>query len=283
MAVREIPVEQIVEAVSRLCREANNYLPQDVVLALEGARQKEESRAGKRILGLILENAQAAAKEEAPLCQDTGTTVVFLKLGQEVHVVGGSLVEAINEGVRRGYQEGFLRKSILNHPFASGKNTGDNTPAVVHPEIVEGDRLRIGVLTKGGGAENMSRMAMLVPSDGREGVANFVLETVDKAGGNGCPPNIVGVGIGGTYDMVTYLAKKAITRPVGQPSPDPDNLALEQELLEKINNLGIGPLGFGGRVTAIAVHVETYPCHIASLPVAVNLQCHSARYKEVVL
>ena len=283
MALREIPVERVVEAVARLCREANNYLPDDVIQAFQGALAREESPPGKRILGLLLENAQAASAEEAPLCQDTGTTVVFLELGQDAHVVGGSLREAIYQGVRRGYEEGYLRKSIVEHPFSQRQNTGDNTPAVIHPEIVEGNELKIGVLTKGAGAENMSRMTMLTPADGREGIVNFVLETMDRAGGNGCPPNIVGVGVGGTYDTVNYLAKKAITRPVGRPSPDPDNQLLEEELLEKINDLGIGPLGFGGRVTALAVHVESYPTHIGSLPVAVNLQCHSARYKEVVL
>jgi fumarate hydratase subunit alpha len=281
--VREIQVEVVAETVARLCREANNYLPDDVVQAFEGALAKEESPSGKRILGLLLENAKAASEEESPLCQDTGTTVVFLELGQDARVVGGSLVKAINEGVRHGYEEGYLRKSIVSHPFSQRQNTNDNTPAIVHSEIVEGNRLKIGVLTKGAGAENMSRMAMLTPSDGREGIVKFVLETIDSSGGNACPPNIVGVGIGGTYDMVTYLAKKAVTRSLCRPSQDPDNRLLEEELLEKINNLGIGPLGFGGRVTALAVHVESYPCHIASLPVAVNLQCHSARYKEAIL
>ncbi|MBI2165594.1 MAG: fumarate hydratase [Chloroflexi bacterium] len=281
--MKELHVDRVAETVSRLCREANNHLPPDVLQALERAQAKEESKAGKRIISLILENAKAAADEEEPLCQDTGTTVVFLEVGQDVHVVGGALSEAINAGVRRGYQEGFLRKSIAAHPFTKRLNTRDNTPSIIHAEIVPGDQLKIGVLTKGGGAENMSRMAMLKPSDGREGIVNFVLETVSRAGGNACPPSIIGLGIGGTYDYVAYLAKKAITRPLGQPSPDPDNATLERDLLEKVNDLGIGPLGFGGRVTALAVHVESYPCHIASLPVAVNIQCHSARYKKAVL
>ena len=283
MEVREIEVERVVETVARLCREANNYLPHDVGQAFEGALAKEESPSGKRILSLLMENAKAASKEESPLCQDTGTTVVFLELGQDARVVGGSLMKAINEGVCLGYEYGFLRKSIVSHPFSKRQNTNDNTPAIVHPEIVEGDKLKIGVLTKGAGAENMSRMAMLTPSEGREGIVKFVLDTIDTAGGNACPPNIVGIGVGGTYDMVTMLAKKAVTRSLGQPSQDPDNRLLEGELLEKINDLGIGPLGFGGRVTALAVHVESHPCHIASMPVAVNLQCHSARYKEAVL
>jgi fumarate hydratase subunit alpha len=258
-------------------------LGEDVLNALRDARQKEVSPVGQAVLDQILQNAEIAAQGELPLCQDTGLTVVFLELGQDVHITGGDLYEAINEGVRKGYQEGYLRKSVVERPFSARVNTKDNTPAVIHTEIVPGDKLKITVCPKGGGSENMSYLRMLSPAAGRQGVIDFVVNCVDRSGANPCPPIIVGVGIGGTIDWTTLIAKKALLRPVGQPHPDPEVAELEAEILERVNKLGIGPQGFGGRVTALAVHVETFPCHIASMPVAVNIQCHSARHKEVIL
>ena len=281
--MREIHCRQITETVARLCQEANFYLGDDVINALQEALNREESPLGREILERILDNSRIAAQEKLPLCQDTGLTVVFLEVGQDVHIVGGSLYEAVNEGVRRGYNEGYLRKSVVDRPFSARKNTADNTPAVIHTEIVPGDRLKITVCPKGGGSENMSALAMLKPADGREGVVSFVVDTVDKAGANPCPPVIVGVGIGGSFEYAAYLAKKALLRPLSQPHPDPEVAELEREILRRVNGLGIGPQGFGGRVTALAVHAEVAPCHIASLPVAVNIQCHSARHKEAVL
>lgn len=258
-------------------------MPPDVVDALKVAREKEESQAARDVLGSIIGNVLSASTHNIPLCQDTGTAVVFLEIGQEIHVTGGDLYPAVNEGVRRGYVEGYLRKSMVEMPFSARKNTGDNTPAVIHADIVPGDRLKITVMPKGGGAENMTRLAMLLPAEGRRGVVEFVVKAVDESGGNPCPPLIVGVGVGGTAEKTLLLAKRALVRKVGEPNPDPEIAELERELLERINRLGIGPMGFGGRTTALAVHVETFPAHIASLPVAVNLQCHSARHKEAVL
>ena len=258
-------------------------LPDDLLDALTQAREKEESPTGRIVLDKLLENARIAADNEMPLCQDTGATIVFLELGQEIHVTGGDLSTAVNEGVRRGYKEGHLRKSMVSQPFSTRANTGDNTPAIVHTEIVPGDRLKIIVLPKGAGSENMTRLEMLTPAQGRQGIIDFVVETVDMAGGNPCPPIIVGVGIGGTAEKTLLLAKRALMRRVGEPNPDPETAELEKELLERINDLGIGPQAFGGRITALAVQVEVFPSHIASMPVAVNLQCHSARHKEAVL
>ena len=238
---------------------------------------------GKAVLDQIIRNAEIAAQGELPLCQDTGFAVVFLELGQDVHIVGGDLYEAINEGVRKGYQEGYLRKSVVDRPFSARVNTRDNTPAVIHTEIVPGDRLKITVAPKGGGSENMSYLRMFPPAAGRQGIVDWVVECVDKSGANPCPPIIVGVGIGGTIDQTTLIAKKALLRPVGQPHPDPEVADLEAEILDRVNRLGIGPQGLGGKVTALAVHVDTFPCHIASMPVAVNIQCHSARHKEAIL
>jgi fumarate hydratase subunit alpha len=218
-----------------------------------------------------------------PLCQDTGLAVVFVELGQDAHVVGGDLRQAITEGVRRGYIEGYLRKSAVTQPFSARVNTRDNTPPIIHFDVVAGDQLKITVAPKGAGSENMSALRMLVPADGRRGIVDFVVDVVDRAGANPCPPIIVGVGIGGTAEQTVYLAKRALLRPVGQPSPDPEVASLEAELLQRINDLGIGPAGLGGRCTALAVHVETYPCHIASMPAAVNIQCHAARHKEATL
>ncbi|MDR5695127.1 MAG: fumarate hydratase [Armatimonadota bacterium] len=276
--MREVAYTDIVETVSRLAIEANTFLGEDVLRALEAAAASEESPLGKQVLAEILENDRLAASERLPICQDTGAAVVFVEMGEEVSIKGGSLFDAIHAGVRKGYVEGYLRKSMVADPLRR-QNTKDNTPAVIHVELVPGDRLKLTLLPKGGGAENMSRMTMLTPAHGAEGVKQFVLETVEKAGPNACPPVIVGVGIGGTFDTVGMLAKKALLRPVGSTHPDPFYAEMEKELLERINNLGIGPMGYGGRVTALAVHIEAAPCHIVSLPVAVNLQCHAARVK----
>ena len=281
--MREIRCEKITETVARLCIEANYYLGDDVLKALRQAREAEVSPVGREVLDQLLENADVAREEEMPLCQDTGLTVVFLGVGQDAHIVGGDLYEAINEGVRRGYEEGYLRKSVVDKPLSARINTRDNTPAVIHTQIVPGDRLKIAVVPKGGGGENMSALAMLKPADGRQGVVDFVVETVKKAGANPCPPTIVGVGVGGTVEKTMWLAKHSLLREVGQPSPDPEVAELEQDILERVNKLGIGPQGLGGSTTSLAVHVEAHPCHIASLPVAVNIQCHSARHKEAVL
>ncbi len=281
--MRDIKASLITETIARLCQEANFFLPEDVLQALTEAKEKEESPLGKQVLDQLIENARLAQKEQLPICQDTGTAVVFLEIGQEVHISGGSLYEAVEEGVRRGYEEGYLRKSIVRQPFSSRVNTKDNTPPVIHTEIVPGDQLKIIVMPKGGGSENMSRLFMLEPAQGREGIIKSVIQAVDEAGSNPCPPVIVGIGIGGTAEKAMLLAKKALLRKVGQPNSDPEVAELEKEILNQVNSLGIGPEGFGGRVTALAVHVETFPCHIASLPVAVNLQCNAARWKEAIL
>ncbi|MCL4467047.1 MAG: fumarate hydratase [Chloroflexi bacterium] len=281
--MREIACAEISQTVARLCQEANYYLGEDVVTALRLGLAAEESPLGREVLKQLLDNAEIAGSEQVPLCQDTGLTVLFLDLGQDIHIVDGDLGEALAEGVRRGYGEGYLRKSLVWPPIFGRKNTQDNTPPVVHTEVVPGDRLTITVLPKGAGSENMSRLFMLTPSDGVAGVKRAVLKAVDEAGPNPCPPIIVGVGIGGTAEHVGYLAKRALLREIGRPSADPRLAELEAELLAEIRDLGIGPAGFGGRMTALAVHVEMAPCHIASLPVGVNIQCHSARHKTAVL
>jgi len=279
--MREVHVEEITKTVRDLFIDANINLGEDVLNALEQALEMEESPIGKEILKELIENARVAREEEMPICQDTGLAVVFLELGQEVHLVGGDLTEAINEGVRQGYKEGYLRKSAC-HPFTR-KNTGDNTPAIIHTEIVPGDRIKIIAVPKGGGAENMSKVVMLTPAAGLEGVKEFVVQRVKESGANPCPPIVVGVGIGGTLEQAALIAKKALLRPLGSKNPDPEAAAIEEDLLERINKLGIGPQGYGGRVTALAVHVNMVPCHIASLPVAVNIQCHAHRHKERVI
>jgi len=281
--MRDINVKEVTKAVSRLFQEACYYLPEDVVTALKQAREAEESPVGRKVLDRILDNAEIAAKGEIPICQDTGDAVVFLELGQDVHIVGGDLYSAINEGVRQGYDEGYLRKSMVGRPFSARINTKDNTPAIIYTDIVPGDRLKIIAKPKGGGAENMSRLAVLTPAMGRQGVIDFVVKAVDEAGSNPCPPVIVGVGIGGTVEKTVLLAKKALVRKIGEPNPDPEVAELEKEILNRVNNLGIGPMGYGGRITALAVHAEVFPTHIASLPVAVNLQCWCARHKEAIL
>jgi fumarate hydratase subunit alpha len=261
---------------------AASDLGEDVEGALKDAQSKEESPVGSGVLDQIVRNVALAREGSDPICQDTGFQVCFVELGSNVAVTGGQLNDAITEGVRRGSAEGFLRNSILGDPLER-VNTGDNTPAVIHLEMVPGDALKITLAPKGGGSENMSRLAMLKPADGEEGVKRFVVETLSLAGGNPCPPVVVGVGIGGTFEKCAYLAKKALMRPVGSSHPKERYAKMEKELLEKINALGVGPMGLGGRVTALAVHIETYPCHIASLPVAVNLNCHAARHGHVEL
>jgi fumarate hydratase subunit alpha len=269
----------IVEKVRDACMEANFKLADDVRAAVEKARGTEESPVGREILDQMLENAAIAEREQIAICQDTGFAVFFVELGDRVSIEGGLLVDAINEGVRQGYRDGYLRKSIC-HPLTR-KNTGDNTPAIVHLELVPGDTLKILLAPKGAGSENMSRVAMLKPSDGLEGIKDLVIDRVREAGANPCPPVIVGVGIGGTMEKAALIAKKAMLRLIGSLNPDPELAALEAELLEKINDLGIGPQGLGGRTTALAVHIEVFPCHIASLPVAVNINCHASRHKEI--
>lgn len=280
--IKTISTKEITETVARLCIEANYYLGGDVLKAIERSREEEASLTGKDILKQLLLNARIAAEDQVPMCQDTGYAVVFLDLGQDVRIDGGSLYDAVNEGVRKGYTEGFLRKSIVGHPL-NRVNTGDNTPAVIHTRLVPGDSLRITVAPKGGGSENMSAIRMLKPAEGLEGVKKFIVDTIRAAGPNPCPPIVVGAGLGGTFEKCALLAKEALLRELGRPSPDPDIAALEKELLDEINASGIGPQGLGGRTTALAVHIETYPCHIASLPVAVNINCHAARHKEAVL
>ena len=281
--MREIDAQEVTKTVSQLFQEACHYLPEDVLTSLKQAREAEESAVGRDVLDRILDNAEVSANDKIPLCQDTGTAVVFLELGQDAHIAGGDLYTAINEGVRQGYTEGYLRKSMVRQPYSSRVNTKDNTPAVIHTDIVPGDRLKITVMPKGGGAENMARLAMLPPARGRQGVIDFVVNAVDEAGSNPCPPVIVGVGIGGTAEKAVLVAKKTLLRKVGEPNPDAEVAELEKEILHRVNNLGIGPMGYGGRNTALAVHAEVFPTHIASLPVAVNLQCYSARHKEAIL
>ncbi len=281
--MREIKASSITQTVAELCQQANFELGEDVLSALKQAQQTEESPLGQQVLSQLLENAQIAQQERVPLCQDCGSAVVFLEIGQETHITGGDLQSAVEEGVRQGYTQGYLRKSLVSQPLSARINTQDNTPPVIHTEIVPGNQLKITVMPKGGGAENMSRLAMLMPSNSREDIINVVVRTVDEAGSNPCPPLIVGLGIGATAEKAMLLAKKALLRPVGKPNPDPEIAQLEKEILSRINDLGIGPLGFGGRTTALAVHAEVTPTHLASLPVAVNLQCHSARHQEAVL
>ncbi len=281
--MREIHTNDIISCVETLCTKANYYLPQDVIDALERSQSEERSPLCRDILGDILENARIARKEQIPICQDTGLAVFFVEIGQEVHITGGYLEGAINEGVRRGYVNGYLRKSVLDDPFLVRKNTGDNTPAIIHTRILPGEALRITLAPKGGGSENMSALGMLKPAQGRDGVKQFIVETVRRAGSNPCPPVIVGVGIGGTIEKTAWLAKHALLRTLGEHHPEPEIARFEAEVLEEVNRLGIGAQGFGGSVTALAVHIETFPAHLASLPVAVNLQCHAARHQTAVL
>lgn len=279
--MREIDVGVITETVKGLCMEANFDLGQDVLDAFERAKAEEESPAGVEILGQLEENASIATQEKVAICQDTGIAVVFVEMGQDVHLVGGDLNDAINEGVRQGYRDGYLRKSLC-HPFTRA-NTGDNTPAVIHIRIVPGDKVKLTVAPKGGGSENMSRVTMLTPAAGKEGIVEYVVQRVRESGSNPCPPTIIGVGIGGTFENAALLAKEALLRPLGRENPDPELASLEGEILNRINKLGIGPQGLGGRTTSLAVHINMMPCHIASLPLGVNIQCHAQRHKEAVV
>ena len=279
--MREIKAQQITEVVSRLCVEANNHLPGDMKARIEACHAQETWPQAKEILERIMENYNIADDKNQPICQDTGVCCVFLKIGQEVHI-DGDITEAVNEGVRRGYTDGYLRKSVVRDPL-DRVNTGDNTPAMLYFDIVPGDKLEITVAPKGFGSENMSQIKMLRPSDGLQGVKDFVKKVVEDAGPNPCPPIVVGVGIGGTFDKAAYLAKKALMRSVDVRNEKPFYAKLEQELLEEINALGIGPQGFGGKTTALAVNIEEYPTHIAGLPVAVNINCHVTRHKTEVL
>ena len=281
--MRDVDAKEITKTVTHLFLEANFYLTDDVLESLKKAKDTEESPVGKEVLEQLIKNADIAAKEQIPLCQDCGAAVIFLELGQEVHIVGGDLVAAINQGVSQAYDQGYLRKSMVKQPFSSRVNTKDNTPAIIYTDVVPGDKLKIIAIPKGGGAENMSRLVMLTPAAGRQGIIDNVLKAVDEAGSNPCPPIIVGVGIGGTAEKTLMLAKRALLRKVGEHNADTEVAELEKELLQKINNLGIGPMGYGGRTTALAVNVEVFPSHIASMPLAVNINCHSSRHKEAVI
>lgn len=280
--MREIHCSKITEVIRRLCIEANEHLPEDVKCAINTARKEEDGEIAKGILDNIVENYEIADNENVPICQDTGMAVVFMEIGQDVHIVGGDLTESVNEGVRQGYTDGFLRKSVVKDPIRRG-NTGDNTPAILYTEIVPGDQIKITVGPKGFGSENMSRIMMFKPSAGLEGIKDFIIETVKIAGPNPCPPMVVGVGIGGTFDRCALLAKKALMRPLGSSNEDPFYADLEKELLLKINSLGIGPQGLGGRTTAIGLNIETFPTHIAGMPCAVNINCHVTRHKTEVI
>ncbi|MEW6523336.1 MAG: fumarate hydratase [Bacillota bacterium] len=281
--MREVHVGDITAAIEDLCIQACYDLPGDVLCALKEARQKEESPLGREIIDQLLENAAIARDDRVPICQDTGVTVVFVEVGQDVRLVGGDLYGAINEGVRRGYERGYLRKSVVAEPLFERKNTGDNTPALIYADIVPGAEVKLTVVPKGTGSENMSIVRMLTPADGPAGVKALVRETVERAGSNPCPPLVIGVGVGGFLERAPLLAKRALLRQVGRPHPDARVARLEQEILDEVNALGIGPQGLGGRITALAVHVETGPTHIGALPVAVNIQCHAARHAERIL
>ncbi|MCD7840867.1 MAG: fumarate hydratase [Lachnospiraceae bacterium] len=280
--MREIQISRITEEIERLCIEANEHLPEDVKCAIQSCRACEDGEIAKGVLDDIITNYKIADEELVPICQDTGMTCVFLEIGQDVHLVGGDLTEAVNEGVRRGYQNGYLRKSVVKDPVRRG-NTGDNTPAMLYTEIVPDEQVRITVGPKGFGSENMSAIRMFKPSAGLQGIKDFILEVVETAGPNPCPPMVVGVGIGGTFDKCALLAKKALMRSLDVRNPDPFYADLEMEMLEKINQLGIGPQGFGGRTTAIGLNIETMPTHIAGMPCAVNISCHVTRHKTAVI
>ncbi|MGV3024865.1 fumarate hydratase [Clostridium thermobutyricum] len=280
--MREISVNLIKDKIRDLCIDANYFLGDDIKDSLIHFKNNEKSEIGKDILGNIIENAKIAKEEQLPICQDTGVACVFLEIGQDVHLIDGNLEEAINSGVREGYEKGYLRKSVVKDPI-NRINTNDNTPAMIYYDIVPGDRVKITVAPKGFGSENMSKLAMLKPSDGLEGVKDFILKVIEEAGPNPCPPMVVGVGIGGTFDKAAYLAKKALLRPVNEENKNEFYANLEKELLEKINDLGIGPQGFGGLTTAIGINIEVYPTHIAGLPVAVNINCHATRHKDFII
>jgi len=280
--MREIDVSQIIDTVEMLCIEANEHLPKDVKDAIKNSKDVEDWDIAKGVLDQIIENYEIADEQNVPICQDTGLACVFLEIGQDVHITGGNLTDAVNEGVRRGYDKGYLRKSAVKDPIRRG-NTGDNTPAMLYTEIVPGDKITITVGPKGFGSENMSAIRMFKPSAGLQGIKDFILETVENAGPNPCPPIVVGVGIGGTFDKAALLAKKALMRSIDTPHEDPYYADLEAEMLEKINQLGIGPQGFGGKSTALGLNIETLPTHIAGMPCAVNINCHATRHKTEVI
>lgn len=280
--MREIKASTITDVIERLCMEANQVLPQDIKDAISTCRSQEDGDIACGILDNIIENYQIAENEQVPICQDTGMACVFLEIGQDVHITDGDLTEAVNEGVRRGYTKGYLRKSVVKDPVRRG-NTGDNTPAMLYTEIVPGEQIKVTVGPKGFGSENMSAIRMFKPSAGIQGIKDFIIETVETAGPNPCPPMVVGVGIGGTFDKAAFLAKKALMRPVDTSNPDPYYADLEKEMLQKINELGIGPQGFGGRTTAIGLNIETMPTHIAGMPCAINISCHVTRHKTEVI
>ena len=280
--MREVHVDEIIKVIKKLCIEANEHLPEDVKCAIKKCRSEEDGKIAQGILDNIIENFDIADNENVPICQDTGMACVFMEIGQDVHIVGGDLSEAVNEGVRQGYTEGYLRKSVVKDPVLRG-NTGDNTPAVLYTEIVPGEQIKITVGPKGFGSENMSRIMMFKPSAGIDGIKDFIIETVKLAGPNPCPPMVVGVGIGGTFDRCALLAKKALMRPLDSENPNPYYADLEKEMLEKINELGVGPQGLGGKTTAIGLNIETFPTHIAGMPCAVNINCHVTRHKSEVI
>lgn len=280
--IREIDASLITKEVKRLCIEANYYLPEDVLARLNKMKEEDDWDLSKATLDKILQNADIAKNDHVPICQDTGMAVVFVDIGQDLHIINGSLEDAINQGIREGYAEGYLRKSVVKDPL-DRVNTKDNTPGIIHYNIVAGDKLSITVAPKGFGSENMSRIKMLKPAEGLQGVKDFILESVELAGPNPCPPTVVGVGIGGTFERAAFLAKKSLMREMDEYSDDPFYENLEKEMLEEINKLGIGPQGFGGKTTSFKVNIETHPTHIAGLPVAVNIQCHAARHKQVIL
>jgi fumarate hydratase subunit alpha len=279
--MREIHVDEIRDNVAQICLDAAYNLSEDVITAFDRAIETETAPGAKEIIELLKENARIAKEEHIPICQDTGIAIFFVEIGQDLRIKNGFIVDAINEGVRKGYKEGFLRKSVVD-PITR-KNTGDNTPAIIYTELVPGDKLKISFMPKGAGSENMSAIRMLRPTEGVEGIKNFVLECVQKAGANPCPPVVIGVGIGGSFEKAALLAKKSLLRPVGSPNSKLELARLEETLLKAVNRTGIGPEGFGGKVTAMAVHIESFPCHIASLPVAVNINCHAARHKTIIL
>ena len=280
--MREIQASTITDVVEKLCIEANYHLPEDVKCAITGCRACEDGEIAKGVLDKIVENYEIADAQNVPICQDTGMACVFLEIGQDVHIAGGDLAEAVNEGVRRGYDKGYLRKSVVKDPVRRG-NTGDNTPAMLYTEIVPGEQIKVTVGPKGFGSENMSKIYMLKPSAGIEGAKDAIVQAVDEAGPNPCPPMVVGVGVGGNFEMAAYLAKKALLRPIGSHSDKPHLREMEEELLERMNNLGIGPQGLGGVTTVLGVNVESYPTHIAGMPIAVNISCHVTRHAEVIL
>ena len=281
--MREVKSSQITDKIKELFLKANFYINPDLIQRLEQALEEENSPIGEYVLKMIIENNKIASREEVPICQDTGLAVVFVEVGQEVHLVDGDFTEAINQGVKGAYQEGYLRKSVVDDPVFERKNTKTNTPAIIYTKIVSGDKIKLLVMPKGFGSENMSTIAMLKPADGEKGIVDFVVETVKKAGPNPCPPTIIGVGIGGTIDKAMVIAKKAIARKIGSYNKNVKYAAMEKEVLTKINNLGIGPAGLGGNITSLAVHIDYLPTHIAGLPVAVNVCCHAARHAEGII